>query len=344
MIKLSIQQLTLAANLLFFLTSNVSEARTWDKIKIPGGKCGNGSDYSIYLSRKDPKKLAFYFQGGGACWNNLTCKGPIPLTLLWIPDYIPDFNFLADESERSVISDFSVVYFPYCTGDVFSGTHSADYGYFRSSMVHHWGAINVRESFNYLGTSQIVDAASADKIVVYGVSAGAIGAIFSMNIVNEFLSPHQEKVAILDSPGLHFDSSLYKLLPEAMLQDMRRSLEGIGIEFDINSANFARHAPRVCERFRDWRVGILQSSRDIVMSMLFGGIWPQTHEELVMGSEGIFQATGDHFQNCSSWVPNSLVHTFLMLDWTSSISAGGVSAREYATQVIEGSHSGTNHR
>src|SRR3954467_3316011 len=91
--------LVLGISIFTLFVSNISQARTWDKVKIPGGKCGNGSDYSIYLSRKDPKKVAFYFQGGGACWNNLTCNGPLPLTLLWIPDYIPDFTFLADQPE-----------------------------------------------------------------------------------------------------------------------------------------------------------------------------------------------------------------------------------------------------
>ena len=328
--------------LMGLMASSISEARTWENIKIPGAKCGNGSDYSIYLNLKNPKKVAFYFQGGGACWSYLTCKGPLPLTLLWIPDYIPDFSFLADQAERSPISDFSVVYFPYCTGDVFAGSHIAQYGY--GSPVYHWGAINVRQSFDYLAETGIIDAAGADKVVAYGVSAGAIGAIFSINIVNEFLRPDQDKVAILDSPGLHFDAGFYKILPEKLLADMSRAVEGIGIEFDLNNANFAKHAPRVCERFRDWRVGILQSSRDIIMSMLFGRIWPQTHEDLVYGPDGIYESTGPHVDNCSSWVPRTLMHTFLMTDWTAEITAGGITAREFATQVIEGTHSGANYR
>ncbi len=342
--KISLRGLVFGVLMVALLASKASEARTWEKVKIPGGKCGNGSDYSIYLSHKDPKKVAFYFQGGGACWNNLTCKGPIPLTLLWIPDYIPDFAFLADQPERSPISDYTVVYFPYCTGDVFAGSHTADYGYFGSSLVHHWGATNVRLSMNHLNSSGVVDAAGADKVVVYGVSAGAIGAIFSMNIVNEFLPRDQNKVAILDSPGLHFDASLYKIFSPRLLGDFTQALEGIGLEFDVNNANFAKHSPQVCERFSDWRVGILQSSRDVIMSVLFGRIWPRTHENLVFSADGIYHATGPHVQNCSSWVPNTLIHTFLMTDWTAGIMAGGTSALQYATDVIQGTHNGSNYR
>ena len=129
-----------------------------------------------------------------------------------------------------------------------------------------------------------------------------------------------------------------------MLEDFKQSVEGIGLEFDIDNANFAKHAPRVCEKYKDWQVGILQGSRDFVMSLLFGGIWPQTHANLVFGSEGIYQATGLHVENCSSWVPNTLAHTFFMSDWTSGIKAGGITALQYARDVIEGTHSGDNYR
>lgn len=339
--------LSILIGLATLLFSSGAQARTWEEIVIPGAKCGNGSDYSIYLSQKNPKKVAFYFQGGGACWDFWSCSGPLPLTPLWIPrilyKYLPDSAFLADEAERTPISDHTVVYFPYCTGDVFAGSHIGHYGW--GSNVYHWGAINVRQSMKHLAKTQLVDAAGADQAVVYGISAGALGSVFGVNIIDEFLGSQRNKVMILDSPGLHFSSWFLKAFSTEMLADLERALQGIGLELILDDANFAKHAPQVCRRFSDWQVGILQGSRDFIMSTVFSGMSPYTHERMVYGSDGIIEATGESVQNCSSWVPQTVWHGFLSLDRTAtSIQAGGINALQFTSDVINGTNANQSYR
>ena len=51
------------------------EPGVWETI-YPGGDtiCSRGDEYRFYLRGGDPRKLMIYFQGGGACWNELTCS------------------------------------------------------------------------------------------------------------------------------------------------------------------------------------------------------------------------------------------------------------------------------
>jgi hypothetical protein len=130
-----------------------------------------------------------------------------------------------------------------------------------------------------------------------------------------------------------------------MLSDLGRSLQGIGVDLVLDDANFAKHAPSVCRRFNDWQVGILQSSRDVVMSMIFSGMSPYTHERIVFGSEGIYEATGEDVANCSSWIPQSVWHGFLSFDRTATgIRAGGIHALQFTTDLIHGSGQNRSYR
>src|SRR5262249_46529252 len=36
-------------------------------------ECSKGTDYSYFVKRGSVNKLLYYFQGGGACWDFLTC-------------------------------------------------------------------------------------------------------------------------------------------------------------------------------------------------------------------------------------------------------------------------------
>ena len=51
------------------------EMGRWETI-YPGGDtiCSRGTDFRFYLRGGDPSKVMIYFQGGGACWDDLTCS------------------------------------------------------------------------------------------------------------------------------------------------------------------------------------------------------------------------------------------------------------------------------
>lgn len=102
-------------------------ARAWKQI-APGGKtgCANGSPYSFYVRDGAPSKLLVYFEGGGACWNNFSCRPGSDLYKAALTDdetakYIGGiFNV---NNTANPVADYTQVFVPYCTGDLLSLIH-----------------------------------------------------------------------------------------------------------------------------------------------------------------------------------------------------------------------------
>ena len=49
-------------------------ARGWDRVE-PGGntRCARGGRYAFWIRRGDPRKVVLFFQGGGGCFDRVTC-------------------------------------------------------------------------------------------------------------------------------------------------------------------------------------------------------------------------------------------------------------------------------
>ena len=49
----------------------------WQEVRLPGTICGNGSQYKFYVyDSPTSNNLLISFEGGGACWDDLTCSFP----------------------------------------------------------------------------------------------------------------------------------------------------------------------------------------------------------------------------------------------------------------------------
>lgn len=92
-----------------------------------------------FWARKTPSKnLVVYFEGGGACWDNLTCTFPIAglpaqVPQFFVPAIAPgtdpatyDGIFRAGDVTNPV-QDWNFVYIPYCTGDLHAGSATRTY-------------------------------------------------------------------------------------------------------------------------------------------------------------------------------------------------------------------------
>ncbi|MDH5256617.1 MAG: pectinacetylesterase family protein, partial [Gammaproteobacteria bacterium] len=165
-----------------------------------------GDPYQFYYKAGDKEKLLIYFNGGGACWNDHTC-----ITSLKIGDR-PTYNpSLAEENDpviaagildtnnsKNPFKDWSMIFLPYCTGDIHIGSKDSVYSDLTGVVtgvpgapvaVQHKGFDNVlgvkkwirKNLKNRRGTS------SMDKILLAGSSAGGYGAVFNFaHIKNTF--------------------------------------------------------------------------------------------------------------------------------------------------------------
>ena len=154
------------------------------------GVPGTDPTFRFWARKTDSRNLVVYFEGGGACWDNLTCSYPIG-TGLPLQFYVPATSPLASpalvdgifrqDNPANPVRDWNFVYIPYCTGDIHSG--SATRTYFNagnpnlpaSYTIQHRGFDNFMVVLDWIRSN--FDAPK--NILVTGASAGGYGATFN---------------------------------------------------------------------------------------------------------------------------------------------------------------------
>ena len=100
---------------------------------------GTDPSFSFWARRGTSKNLVVFFEGGGACWDDLTCTFPIAAGL---PSQVPQFfvpaidpnaspanydGIFKSDNPANPVKDWSFVYIPYCTGDIHVGSATQQY-------------------------------------------------------------------------------------------------------------------------------------------------------------------------------------------------------------------------
>jgi len=148
---------------------------------------GSNPAYAFWARRGTGNGLVIFFDGGGACWDDLTCSVP------WLATGRPDDGFYKAEilpgddpsrfggmflvnDERNPVRDWSFIYVPYCTGDVHLGSNTTAYRDVDSGEqfeIRHRGADNFRVVLAWARANM----GQPQNLLVTGSSAGAYGAV-----------------------------------------------------------------------------------------------------------------------------------------------------------------------
>ena len=163
-------------------TAITAPNETWTWVDFPGAVCGNGVATGIGVNlTTQSTDVVIYLQGGGACWNNLTC-----FTLGSAANVVGGYGstqFANETAKNGSVFNRAMttnpfrtanfVYVPYCTGDVHAGDAVQVYdSTMPNKKLHHKGRANVAE---YLKRLKLTFP-NATKIYLSGSSAGAFGA------------------------------------------------------------------------------------------------------------------------------------------------------------------------
>ena len=133
--------------------------------------------------------VVVFLQGGGACWDFFTCGGAASLgadkTAATGPFGPQEFaadvyekypkSWVRRENLPPSLRDATIVFVPYCTGDVHSGDKVTTYAFPGLPPItwHHVGHANVLAFLKRLGAT----FPSPQKLVVAGSSAGGFGSL-----------------------------------------------------------------------------------------------------------------------------------------------------------------------
>jgi hypothetical protein len=202
----------------------------WERVALPGARCGNGSQYKFFARRTSSPNLLFFFEGGGACWDYDTCSGRAGVLGAANPNGIPD-DYMTQFTAKYVsplvngadpglplrsrtelpTKDWNIVYMPYCTGDVHVGNRNTTY-------IDPTGA-QPPLAWNHAGhgntTKAIAWAHSAfpqvDKLLVTGFSAGGTATASAYYFVRRGINPARgfflnDSGPVYSAPNASFNS------------------------------------------------------------------------------------------------------------------------------------------
>ena len=172
----------------------------WTWVDFPEAKCRDGSGAGIGVRYGTAPGLVIYFEGGGACFNALTC-GANPASYNagqfagWSGGAGNEGIFATDNGDNPV-ADWSYVYVPYCTGDVHAGARPDGTLPDDPAPQQFVGYLNVG---HFLQRVVPTFLGNVDHVLVTGVSAGGFGAAFNYDRIADAFPG--EKVTLLDDSG-----------------------------------------------------------------------------------------------------------------------------------------------
>lgn len=150
-------------------------------------RCGfdDDPDYHFFVKRGSVNKLVMYYQGGGACWENLTCGIPVCKNGADPVADDPDnatAGFADLGNPDNPFKDWNAVFVTYCTCDIHFGDIDQVYsGFFGDVAVSHRGFQNAKVAEKFAREHFL----NPEVVFVTGSSAGGYGALFHAPLLHD---------------------------------------------------------------------------------------------------------------------------------------------------------------
>ncbi len=175
----------------------------WNSI-LPAGEtsCAHGTSFEFWIRPGSSDDLLVYFEGGGGCWNAETCQ----VGSSWYNQSVQENQANRNRSgifdmnnPENPFQDYTYVYVPSCTGDVYMGAKYKDYG--EGVEIYHHGFYNLQAALNFVFEA----IKQPESVFVTGCSAGSVGSA----IAAPYLIQHYPDIPVYqlgDSLGAIFDT------------------------------------------------------------------------------------------------------------------------------------------
>jgi hypothetical protein len=191
----------------------------WSWFDVPGAICGDGSQTGVGVNMGTGTDLVIILDGGGLCWNQLTCTtkiGNTPLAYHVLNGFheddatarlasLPHGNIIDRTVADSPFKNSTFVYIPYCTGDLHSGSTTQKWtnpiAPYNGFTMHYAGATNIAADLARIAPS----FKNATHVTLYGASAGGYGAVIHYERVKRAFG--KVVVDLVDDAGPVFPES-----------------------------------------------------------------------------------------------------------------------------------------
>lgn len=274
------------------LTPPAPEGWVW--YEIEGALCRDGSKTGFFVHEGSANKLLIFLEGGGACSNDHFCafnpgtaaaslsgtgQTVIGSTIGVVPDRQQP-GVYADGSHKTApqgihdlnnpanpFKDWSQVYVPYCTGDVFFGT--LDNGSVPGLSGQKF--LGYRDMQLFMGRIVPTFQDKVDHVVLAGSSAGSFGAALNASMVQDSFG--EVPVDLIMDSGLPFSD---KYMPVCM-QERWREQWGLNAALppdctecqQADGGGFLGLADFMLRKHPNMKLAALSGAEDEVMRLFF---------------------------------------------------------------------------
>ncbi len=159
-----------------------------------GAVCGDGSSYAFWIrlapTGQPLENIVLQMQGGGVCIFDSDCGGVSADLFEALSDTPETTGIMSNDTMVSPFANWTKVYLPYCTQDVFIGGGTTST--FSTVTVRRSGSINARAALRYVRdvlwrelNATTADGYYPDKIRMLfgGTSAGGFGTLYNYHYV-----------------------------------------------------------------------------------------------------------------------------------------------------------------
>ena len=201
------------------VTKEGQEYGEWTYYEVEGAVCRSGKPAGYYF-REGNENLVIYLNGGGVCSDDFLCSmnpadvdhslpgetvptatGGLILNMLVPERQVPPDEGIFKKDERNPVKDWSMVYIPYCTGDVHGGTNpSASPGSLRDQKFV--GYNNLGLFYRSFAASYGTDFRNGSEILLCGSSAGSFGSLLNYDRTQEFFK--DSRITMIADSGMMF--------------------------------------------------------------------------------------------------------------------------------------------
>lgn len=183
----------------------------WYRVSDPVMKTSEGKSYHALFKKGAENKVMIYFAGGGVSINEETARDDTYNTKEVFPDYLANITMnmggLASDVEGSSFKDWTMILFPYATGDFHAGTGEFHYtdkdG--KDKILYHNGYTNYTAAMQEIMEKAGIE--NADTVLVTGYSAGGWGAaLLADDVYTNYFPDAENKNVLIDSSMALYDN------------------------------------------------------------------------------------------------------------------------------------------
>ena len=186
----------------------------WYRVSDKAMKDSEGNSYHALFRKGSENKVMVYFAGGGVSVDEISAREDTYNTKEVWPDYLANVTMnmggIASDVDGSPFKDWTLILFPYATGDFHSGTGEFHYvdtdG--KEKILYHNGYNNYT-----LAMKEIMEKAGiedADTVLVTGYSAGGVAtALLSDDIYTNYFPDAHNKNVLVDAALIEYDNWKY---------------------------------------------------------------------------------------------------------------------------------------